>query len=236
MNTIHPRSVLNEIVAVDSGKRSPITGKQIFEIRDPSGAVLERIHVASTAIEAVQIVRDRPLRQAEAMEAAAVAARAAEALAAVASASSSPAAPRSPWKLFRGRTDSMAEPDEFLYHVTSYPAARQILRSGLVPNASQMFGEAYRGHSRGRVFLADSNGVNFWRARVEDQLHANFDEPPPVAVVRIRRSLVMAAFVVQDDPAGSTDARARSYFVEGTVGVVKVDETPRPSDARTHRR
>lgn len=231
MSSIH----LESIAAVDSGQRSPITGKQIYEIRDPSGAVLERIHVASTAEEAVQIVRDRPLRQAQAAQAAVLAAtRAVEAKAALRSV---PAAPRSAWKLFRGRTDSLEVPDAFLYHVTSYPAAREILRSGLVPNVGQMFGESYRGHSRGRVFLADSKGVNFWRARVEDQLHANFDEPPPVAVVRIRRALVLASCAVQDDPAGSADARARSYFVEGTVGALPVvalpvDEPPQPAAGR----
>lgn len=107
-------------------------------------------------------------------------------------------------------------PDEFFYHVTLEPAAKRILaeqelRGG---NAAFMGRAEPEAHSRGRVFLTDRDGVFFWAERVEAHAVDKYDDPPDVKVIRIPKSAVQN---VEDDPAGTRDARAKAYVVRGSV-------------------
>lgn len=109
------------------------------------------------------------------------------------------------------------EEDEFLYHVTSRPNAKRILKSGFVANASPLVGRGggYEAHSRGRVFFTSKAGLGFWTSRVEDHLFDQYDDPPPIAVLRIPRTALEEHLVA--DELGTRDARAPAYFVPAEV-------------------
>lgn len=102
--------------------------------------------------------------------------------------------------------------DDYLYHVTSEPNAKKILERGLAPRKGRgMFNSGgYDNYSQGKAFLTDRNGVSFWQDRVENHLFDQFDDPPPVAVLRIPRAAVPN---LAEDAIGSNDARALSYYV-----------------------
>jgi hypothetical protein len=191
--------------AVQTRARSPITGKPVFDVLDADGNKVSTTHAAESAEEAVRLARELPAKQA---------ANAARPLPAYQVTSPTPE-PRSNWKIHRGEVDSTEGPDDFYYHVTTYQNAKAIIRDGLVPDSGGMFTHGvYAAHSRGRVFLTERDGVNFWRERVEAQLQHNFDKPPAVAVVRIPKSAVQNA---QPDDIGTQDARAGAFFVEGVL-------------------
>lgn len=207
--------------AIDTGKRSPFNGKPVFSVVDAAGNELLKIHVADTADQALQLARDLPAKRA---------ANANQPQPQPTYDILTPKAakePRSAWKMHRGETDRLAGPDEFFYHVTTHSNARAILRDGLVPGNAQMFGGAYAGHSKGRVFLTDRDGVNFWKKKVEAQLHHKFDNPPAVAVVRIPKSKVLGAVA---DEIGTKDASANAYFVEGKTLFKRGDEGGLPAE------
>jgi len=134
---------------------------------------------------------------------------------------------RSNWKIFKGEVVTLEGTDDYYYHVTSYSAAKQIIRTGLIPNVARMFSGTYRAYSRNKVFLTERDGVNFWKSRVEDQLFDAYDKPPAVAVVRIPKSKVTAE--IQPDTLGTTDARANAYFVENAVVFQGAQPSARPA-------
>lgn len=106
--------------------------------------------------------------------------------------------------------------DDYLYHVTSETNAKKILERGLAPRKGRgMFNSGgYDQYSQGKAFLTDRPGVSFWQEKVGAHLFDQFDDPPPVSVLRIPRSAVVD-FV--DDTIGTRDARAASYYVTKPV-------------------
>jgi hypothetical protein len=106
--------------------------------------------------------------------------------------------------------------DDYLYHVTSEPNAKKILARGLTPRKGKgMFnGGGYDQYSQGKAFLTDRPGVSFWQDRVDAHLFDQFDDPPPMTVLRIPRSAVPG---LMDDAIGTRDARAASYYVTKPV-------------------
>jgi len=118
------------------------------------------------------------------------------------------------WNLDRGPLD----PDDYLYHVTSEPAAEGILAKGLTPNGGPAIagrGGAYDAHSKGKAFLTDANGVNFWHGKTEDHLFDLFDDPPDVSILRIPKS---KAGDLPVDELGTADARATAYYTKKMLG------------------
>jgi ribosomal protein S18 acetylase RimI-like enzyme len=122
--------------------------------------------------------------------------------------------PSSVWEHFR----STDQPDEYFYHVTLEPFARSIVQQQAIrPNARGLMGKkgsAYEGNSSGRVFVTDKNGVFFWVEHAEMHAMDQYDDPPSVAVVRFRKSLVNDA---QGDHVGSADAKAAAWYIPHAV-------------------
>jgi len=116
------------------------------------------------------------------------------------------------------------EPDDYYYHVTSKDAAQGILKSGLKPGKPALFTN-YSARTKGRVFLADKNGVDFWMEHVELHLFANKDydedEDPAddVVVLRIPKSEVTAKLSV--DKEGTDDSRANAWYATSIVESMK---------------
>jgi hypothetical protein len=72
----------------------------------------------------------------------------------------------------------------------------------------------YDQYSQGKAFLTDRPGVSFWQEKIDAHLFDQFDDPPPMAVLRIPRSAVPG---LMDDAIGTRDARAASYYVTKPV-------------------
>lgn len=196
--------------AVPTGKVSPITRKQIFDIFDDSGKKITSMHTAGTAEEAAA-----QAERAEMMRANPIKSMAVQPAPSVAAPKVAPK-PKSSWSVVKGEQFSnLDSPDDYLYHVTTAPAARSIAAEGLMPGASQAFGSSYAGHSRGRVFLTDRNGVSFWRDRIEQNLELAQRNPPKVVVMKIPRSAVPEG--LQVDKAGTADARAPAWYFTGKI-------------------
>ena len=194
--------------AVDTGKRSPLTGKPLIDVLDAAGNKIETTHIASTPDEALQNYRERPARQA--------AARAA----APAPTYYLPERPAkdqgSNWRRVSGQEfTSLDEDDAYLYHITSAPAAKGVRQDGLVPNAGGMFGGFYANYSAGKVFVTERSGVSYWQEKVEQQLAHHMDNQPAVVVLRIPKDKVQGK--LQADEVGSSDAGAPAYFSTGVL-------------------
>jgi hypothetical protein len=105
--------------------------------------------------------------------------------------------------------DSLDDPDDFYYHVTTRP--KQVLRRGLRPDRRPSMADGfYRSYSAGKVFFCDRPGVPYWFDRIGDHLESQYDQPPKLSVVRFPKSLVNDA---QEDKLGTSDSHAGSYFV-----------------------
>lgn len=97
--------------------------------------------------------------------------------------------------------------DEFYYHVLPVSRLESVMKTGLKPNQPAVFSN-YKNHSRGRIFLCEKEGVNFWKSRVEDHLFHNGDDEDETVVIRVRKDLVK----VESDPIGTKDSGTPSYF------------------------
>lgn len=105
--------------------------------------------------------------------------------------------------------------DAFLYHVTSSDRVKKILKGGLTPGAKATIqGGAYQAYSRGKTFLTERSGVDFWKDRIEQHLAHAHDDPPDVAVIRVPRALVHN---LQPDDLGTNDSHHQAYFTESPV-------------------
>lgn len=106
------------------------------------------------------------------------------------------------------------EDDEYLYHVTGEHCLLRIAEEGFRycgPGGAGR-GGGYEDHSRDRIFFTDRSGLGFWIWRIEDHLFHSMDEPPELAVVRLRKCDLEG--VIEPDELGIRDARAPSWYVK----------------------
>jgi len=68
-----------------------------------------------------------------------------------------------------------ASRDKHGYHATFLKNLDSIGSHGLLPSGGSQFSGGYEGHSRGRVFLSDWGGVDFWMSKMENLAHHNSD-------------------------------------------------------------
>jgi hypothetical protein len=81
--------------------------------------------------------------------------------------------------------------DDFLYHVTTPEAAARIAKEGFKGGSGRsVWGGAYAGHSKGKVFLTEKNRVGYWRDRIQEGMEQEMDDVPDLVVVRVPRSEV----------------------------------------------
>lgn len=196
--------------AEPTGKIDLLTRKPIFNVFSESGEQVYLSRSADTAEAAVALANKVLALQAE---------NAGKPVPMV-NIDSAPAAPKEKratnWRIVRGQTfTDFEEDDEYLYHVTKHSAAREIIKNGLVPNSSRMFGDAYAGHSANRVFLTERSGVSFWKEKVEQWSETYDWRAPAISVLRIPKAKISAK--LQPDAPGSADARAPAYYAEGEV-------------------
>ena len=195
------QGVIKAARAEPTGKISPITRKPVFELFDANGQRIKLTHIYTSADDAVA-GHNAPKPGAPT---------------AATYTLPEPELPLSSnWKQVKGQKFSaLDEDDGYLYHVTAAPNAGGIRASGLTPNRGGMFGNAYKGHSAGKVFITERSGVSFWKSRIEDQLQHASDNPASVVVMRIQKSKINAQLTPDD--VGTKDARARAYYSTETL-------------------
>jgi hypothetical protein len=104
-----------------------------------------------------------------------------------------------------------------LYHVTYLKDLSSIQSGGLVPGGrGQVFGGGYAGHSRGRVFLAHRDAVDFWHTRYAELAEYHTDHPEE-GWVPIVLEVDATGLELHDDKAGTEDSREPSYFTEESI-------------------
>ena len=109
--------------------------------------------------------------------------------------------------------------DEYLYHVAPASRAGRIESEGLRPNAgATVRGGSYEGYSKGKVFLTEKGGIDFWKDRVSRHLEDQ-GLPSDVTVYRVKRSDVPDA---KPDAIGSKDATKPAYYADRPIRVEPV--------------
>jgi hypothetical protein len=100
--------------------------------------------------------------------------------------------------------------DGYYYHITTKGAATKILKKGLVPNSRATMDEgSYREYSKGKVFLTDRGGVNFWKMTVENHLNSQGRRATNLVVLRVPKQAIGKLDV---DELGTRDAPATAYY------------------------
>lgn len=120
--------------------------------------------------------------------------------------------------------DSDERPD-ILYHVTWSRSLPAIGKRGLDPSygGSAIGTGGYSGHSRGRVFLTDHKGVQFWHGRAVDHGEYHSEDPFEDGLVPIVLQVdpVPDDLALEIDPAGSRDApgTSKAYYTTEPIPV-----------------
>jgi len=104
--------------------------------------------------------------------------------------------------------------DDHVYHVTTQGNAAGIVSDGFKQSGSTVKGGSYENYSKGKTFFTEKSGLAFWRDRVEDHLFHEHDDPPPVAIVRVKKSEV--EHLLKPDEIGTKDAGSKAYYVDLT--------------------
>lgn len=107
--------------------------------------------------------------------------------------------------------------DEFLYHITTYENLDNILQNGLNPRPSKQSmaeGSWYSDYSRGKIFLTELGGVEYWKERIYAHLEHQGREEEELVVLKIPKNVLNN---LENDMAGSDDAPVRSYFTRNSI-------------------
>ena len=103
-------------------------------------------------------------------------------------------------------------PDDYYYHVTTPSGADAIMKTGVLQpgDAQSMAPGFYRDYSKGKVFLADRNGVSFWKDRIGAHIEHGTGKTPNLVVVRIPKKVLEG---LSSDALGTKDSHAGSCTV-----------------------
>jgi len=106
-----------------------------------------------------------------------------------------------------------------LYHVTFDGSLDSIGQGGLDPSVVGVWDDSsYGAHSRGRVFLTDEDGIQFWYNRFEEQSNARSDDPREDGAVPVVLRVRVPEDLLHEDPLGSRDSLAGAYYVLEPIG------------------
>lgn len=105
--------------------------------------------------------------------------------------------------------------DGYYYHVTTKGAASKIMKKGIVPNSpAAMDAGVYREYSKGKAFLTDRGGVNFWKMTIENHLESQGKRGSNLVVLRVPKQAIGE---LQKDELGTKDARANAYYATAPI-------------------
>jgi hypothetical protein len=104
-----------------------------------------------------------------------------------------------------------------LYHVTLFNRLESVARGGLQPGSRSTIGRGgYAGHSKGRLFLTEFAGVDFWYSRTKDHAESQSDnlKAGGMAPVVLR---VKTPTDLEPDPVGTRDANHDAFFATKVI-------------------
>lgn len=111
-----------------------------------------------------------------------------------------------------------------LYHVTYAANLPGIAAHGLIPGERSNYSGGYDGHSKGRIFLTEEDGVRYWYQRMVDLAEHNSDNPledllvPIVLAVDTEDpSFYPDGLPIEEDKVGTRDALAQAWFTRTPV-------------------
>lgn len=131
------------------------------------------------------------------------------------------AEPMAPEDAFRRASRTASRP-EYGYHATFLHNLDSIASSGLRPSGGSQFGGGYSGHSRGRVFLSEWDGVSFWMSKMEPIAHDNseFNKEDDFGwtPISLRVDIDGLEGELSDDELGRRDSgQSAAWYVEETI-------------------
>jgi hypothetical protein len=116
--------------------------------------------------------------------------------------------------------------DPYVYHVTFYNRLGAIASGGLMPiggmHGSALGKGGYAGHSQGKVFVTERDGISFWYGRAEDAANDSSDDVlvegyTPV-VLRMPKPKGMKL-----DEAGTDDAGYDAWYVKKAIDPDRIE-------------
>lgn len=120
-------------------------------------------------------------------------------------------------RLAAGEGEKEAGEADWAYHITYHKDLGSIESSGLVPGGGGSMGKGgYSGHSQGRTFMTEEAGLLFWFGRMEEHATNDSDDPLGDGYVPVVLRFPEPEGLEDDEP-GTSDARADSYYLEGSV-------------------
>lgn len=111
---------------------------------------------------------------------------------------------------------------EYGYHATFLGRLDSIASGGLRRSGGSQFGGGYSGHSRGRVFLSDYDGLRFWMSKMEDIAHHSTDwdteESAGWTPVALRVDITELRERLSTDELGERDSGGdRAWYIEENI-------------------
>lgn len=103
-------------------------------------------------------------------------------------------------------------PDEVLYHVTYLANLPGIAADGLVASGGSNYSGGYEGHSKGRIFLTELDGVSHWYRRMIDLAEHHSENPLEDLLVPIVLGVDVRGLPLREDIIGTRDALAEAWF------------------------
>lgn len=103
----------------------------------------------------------------------------------------------------------------YVYHISYLGRLDSIQSSGLEPGVSGNF-SGYTGHSKGRVFFTEADGISFWHSKMSDLAHHNTDWKSEGDADWIPIVIRMPANKLGNagrDQLGTSDARSNAYYM-----------------------
>ena len=114
-----------------------------------------------------------------------------------------------------------------VYHVTYAGRLATIARHGLLPNARSGFGgDAYDFNKKGRIFVTEKEGIDYWFNKARDHAFDASDNVwkdglvPVVLAVAIRHRFVRGKMV--SDELGSSDAMHDAWYTTKTIPATRL--------------
>ena len=121
---------------------------------------------------------------------------------------------------FTENTADAIAPDEgpaTLYHVTYLYNLPSIQKHGLVPGSGQVFAGGYAGHSTGKLFLTDLDGVSFWVSRYGEMAEHHTVHPEEGWLPVVLEISDTSDLTLHVDAPGSKDSSAGAFYTEQIV-------------------
>jgi hypothetical protein len=110
----------------------------------------------------------------------------------------------------------------YAYHVTFSKNLAAISKRGLVPGSRSAMGRGgYAGHSGGKTFLSDKEGVDFWYERAEAAANDMSDDPLEEGFVPVVLRMPHPKTAQVDKP-GSEDSRHEAWYVTQKLSGIEV--------------